>query len=49
MKVSDILRVKGGTLFTADPQESLMHATQVMSEKDLGSLVSSTMAMWWAC
>ena len=39
MKVSDILRVKGGTLFTADPQESLMHATQVMSEKDLGSLV----------
>ena len=39
MKVSDILRVKGGTLFTADPEESLMHATQVMSEKDLGSLV----------
>ena len=39
MKVSDILRVKGGTLFTADPEESLMHATQIMSEKDLGSLV----------
>jgi CBS domain-containing protein len=39
MKVSDILRVKGGTLFTADPEESLMHATQMMSEKDLGSLV----------
>ena len=39
MKVSDILRVKGGTLFPADPEESLMHATQMMSEKDLGSLV----------
>ena len=39
MKVSDILRVKGGTLFTADPEESLMHATQIMSDKDLGSLV----------
>ncbi len=39
MKVSDILRVKGGTLFTADPEASLMHATQMMSEKDLGSLV----------
>ena len=39
MKVSDILRVKGGTLFTADPEESLMHDTQIMSEKDLGSLV----------
>ena len=39
MKVSDILRVKGGTLFTVDPQESLMHATQVMSDRDLGSLV----------
>ncbi len=39
MKVSDILRVKGGNLFTADPEESLMHATQMMSEKDLGSLV----------
>ena len=39
MKVSDILRVKGGTLFTVDPQESLMHATQVMSDRDLGSRV----------
>jgi len=39
MKVSDILRVKGGTLFTATPQEPLAHAVQMMSEHDIGSLV----------
>ncbi len=39
MKVSDILRVKGGTLFTAAPDESLAHAVQMMSERDIGSLV----------
>ncbi len=39
MKVSDILRVKGGTLFTATPDEPLAHAVQMMSERDIGSLV----------
>jgi CBS domain-containing protein len=39
MKVSDILRVKGGTLFTAHPDEALSHAVQLMAERDLGSLV----------
>ena len=39
MKVSDILRVKGGTLFTAKPDEPLAHAVQMMSEHDIGSLV----------
>jgi CBS domain-containing protein len=39
MKVSDILRVKGGTLFTAKPDEPLAHAVQMMSERDIGSLV----------
>jgi CBS domain-containing protein len=39
MKVSDILRVKGGTLFTVSPDESLGAALDVMSEHDIGSLV----------
>ena len=39
MKVSDILRVKGNTLFTVSPDESLAVAVQVMSDKDIGSLV----------
>ena len=39
MKVSDILRVKGGTLFTATPDETLNTALDVMSEQDIGSLV----------
>ncbi|MBJ7468296.1 MAG: CBS domain-containing protein [Rhodoferax sp.] len=39
MKVSDILRVKGGTLFTATPDEPLAQAVQMMSEHDIGSLV----------
>ena len=39
MKVSDILRVKGGTLFTAHPDEALSHAAQLMAERDIGSLV----------
>ena len=39
MKVSDILRVKGNTLYTVSPDESLAAAVQVMSEKDIGSLV----------
>ena len=39
MKVSDILRVKGSTLFTVTPDEPLAQAVQVMAEKDIGSLV----------
>ena len=39
MKVADILRVKGNTLYTASPDEALSVATTVMSQKDIGSLV----------
>ena len=39
MKVSDILRVKGNTLYTVTPDESLSQAIEVMAEKDIGSLV----------
>jgi CBS domain-containing protein len=39
MKVSDILRVKGGTLFTVQSDEPLSRAMNDMAEKDLGSLV----------
>lgn len=39
MKVSDILRVKGNTLFTVHPDEPLARAAEVMAEKDIGSLV----------
>lgn len=39
MKVSDILRLKGGTLFTVGPEEPLAQAIEVMSQKDIGSLV----------
>ncbi len=39
MKVSDILRVKGNTLYTATPDEPLARALDLMAEKDIGSLV----------
>jgi len=39
MKVSDILRVKGNTLYTVTPDEPLAQAAAVMAEKDIGSLV----------
>ena len=39
MKVSDILRVKGNTLYTVTPDEPLGNAINVMAEKDIGSLV----------
>jgi CBS domain-containing protein len=39
MKVSDILRVKGGTLFTVTPDSPLSEAAVAMSERDIGSLV----------
>ncbi len=39
MKVADILRVKGNTLYTVQPDEPLAQATQTMADKDIGSLV----------
>ena len=39
MKVSDILRVKGSTLFTVHPDDPLAVAVDAMAEKDIGSLV----------
>ncbi|MEY2804645.1 MAG: hypothetical protein RL657_1981 [Pseudomonadota bacterium] len=39
MQVSDILRVKGHTLYTVSPEQPLMDAVHAMSEKDIGSLV----------
>ena len=39
MKVTDILRLKGGTLYTVHPDDPLAEAVQAMAEKDIGSLV----------
>jgi CBS domain-containing protein len=39
MKVSDILRVKGNTLYTVTPDSTLWAAVQVMADKDIGSVV----------
>ena len=39
MKVVDILRVKGGTLFTVTPDQPLAQAVTTMAEMDVGSLV----------
>jgi CBS domain-containing protein len=39
MKVSDILRVKGNTLYTVTPEEPLARAIDIMADKDIGSLV----------
>ena len=39
MKVSDILRVKGNTLFTVTPDHPLAEAITAMAENDIGSLV----------
>ncbi len=39
MKVSDILRVKGNTLYTTTPEDTLADAAQLMADKDIGSLV----------
>jgi len=39
MKVSDILRVKGNTLYTVGPDEPLSVAIDIMADKDIGSLV----------
>lgn len=39
MKVSDILRLKGSTLFAAQADDALADAVAVMAEKNIGSLV----------
>jgi CBS domain-containing protein len=39
MKVSDILKVKGNTLYTATPNMPLAEAMGTMSKLDIGSLV----------
>ena len=39
LKVSEILRVKGSTLYTATPDTSIQEAIDCMSEQDIGSLV----------
>ena len=39
MLVSEILRIKGNTLFTATPERSVQDAVKVMAQHDIGSLV----------
>jgi len=39
MLVSEILRIKGHTLFTTPPERTLLEAVTVMAEHDIGSLV----------
>lgn len=39
MLVSEILRIKGTTLFTTTPEGSVNDAVRVMAENDIGSLV----------
>jgi CBS domain-containing protein len=39
MLVSEILRIKGHTLFTIPPERSVLEAVEVMAQHDIGSLV----------
>ena len=39
MLVSEILRIKGNTLFTTSPEGTAIDAVKVMAEHDIGSLV----------
>ncbi len=39
LKVSEILRVKGHTLYTATPETPINQALETMAEQDIGSLV----------
>lgn len=39
MQVREIIQLKGGTLFTATPQQSLSSAIDTMADLDMGSLV----------
>jgi CBS domain-containing protein len=39
MQVREIIKLKGGTLYTATPQQALVIAIDTMAELDVGSLV----------
>ena len=39
MRVSEILRIKGHTLFTTAPDGSVLDAVKVMAQNDIGSLI----------
>lgn len=39
MLVSEILRIKGNTLFTTPPERPVLEAVQAMAQHDIGSLV----------
>ena len=39
MLVSEILRIKGNTLFTAAPDSAVLEAVSVMAQHDIGSLI----------
>ena len=39
MRISEILRIKGNTLFTTTPEGGALEAVRVMAENDIGSLV----------
>ena len=39
MLVSEILRIKGKTLFTTSPEGTVLEAVRVMAQHDIGSLV----------
>ncbi len=39
MQVSEIIRIKGGTLYTTTPRQALADAIDTMAELDVGSLV----------
>ena len=39
MLVSEILRIKGNTLFTAAPDGAVLEAVSVMAQHDIGSLI----------
>ena len=39
MKVADILKIKGNTLFTVTPDQPLADAVNLMAENDIGSVV----------
>ena len=39
MQVREIIQLKGGTLYTATPQQALVIAIDTMAELDVGSLV----------
>jgi len=38
MKVSDIIRLKGNTLYTVSPETTVSQAVRLMAEHDIGSL-----------